>query len=242
MTHLHGSFSGVGELPRVAAAIGLSLSKVRVTFNEPMLENADYVTPANYVITHAMGSAARTVVTVQDISDTEVLLILDGDMTLGTLNYTVTVGAVVDAASNLIDGAHNSADFNAPGNLTTLPEYNSDGGEIVSFNLGLADADYFVDVGVNPNVSAVRAYSGVPGQGNHCSSLGGILTFAVPRLIPAEDYLVKTTPVLGGGSVVSAALFDARRRPIFEATHLLRRVCPGRWEIGPSSSEFEVVP
>jgi hypothetical protein len=110
-----GSFTGIGVSPQVASAVATTLSRVRVTFNEPMTDDAALNDPGSYTIDEDMGSAARTVdaVTPEAVAEpTYVDLDLDGECTVGTNNYAVTVDtAVVDAAGNALDAAHDSADF-----------------------------------------------------------------------------------------------------------------------------------
>src|SRR5687768_3991909 len=110
---LTGSFVGVGVRPRVLSATALTTSTVRVVFNEAMSNNAALVLAANYTITPAGGSAARTVTGVIVDGTSAVVLQLDGDLTPGVNNYTVTVAAaVVDVAGNGIDPAFDDAVFN----------------------------------------------------------------------------------------------------------------------------------
>jgi hypothetical protein len=121
-------------------------------------------------------------------------------------------------------------------------EANSDGGEMLSIELGLPDGEYYVDVGVDPDTAAVRAYGGRSGFGARALSVDGVLTFTVPRLAPAADYRARVTPVGGGASSLTAPLFHARRRPLFASTYGLRAALPGnRWAIGPIKPESEVV-
>lgn len=123
-----------------------------------------------------------------------------------------------------------------------VAEINSDGGETLAIELGLPDGEYYVDVGVDPDISAVRAYSGRSGFGARALSVDGVLTFSVPRVAPAVDYRARVTPVGGGASSLTAPLFHARRRPLFSGTFGLRSALPGnRWAIGPNKPESEVV-
>lgn len=110
---LLASFTGTGVLPQLASAVAITSRKVKLTFSELMLNNGAYVSPLNYVITHALGSANRTVASVLALSQTEVQLTLDGDMTAGVLNYTVTVSLLLeDIAGNTINPAFRALDYN----------------------------------------------------------------------------------------------------------------------------------
>lgn len=120
-------------------------------------------------------------------------------------------------------------------------EVNSDGGEVLTISAGLSDADYYVDVGLVPAVESVRAYSARSGFGTECRSRDGLLTFTFPRVTPAEGYQLLITPVAGGASVSVDFLFNARRRPIFSATHALRRSLSPKWSMGATDPRDEVV-
>lgn len=104
---LTGSFTGVGISPTVSSAQATTSTTVRVTFSEGMKNNAALSNPASYTLTPAIGSTARaiTVVTPQGVTDpTYVDLTLDGAMTTGILNYTITVSSSLeDAAGNPMD-------------------------------------------------------------------------------------------------------------------------------------------
>jgi hypothetical protein len=119
MSRLLGSFTGSGIQPQVTGAVADTLTSVRVTFSESMLNNGALLTPANYVITHALGSSNRSVSAVSVLSPIEVILTLDGLLSPGTLNYTVTVAlAVSDPAGNTLDPAHRAANFSGPEDVT----------------------------------------------------------------------------------------------------------------------------
>lgn len=115
MTHLQGSFVGIGIKPRVESAEALTQTTVKVTFVEPMRDDAELRDPANYTITADGGSAARVVegVSTEPINDSMyVILELDGVLTVGTDNYNVQVDTTIaDAAGNTLDPAYDDADF-----------------------------------------------------------------------------------------------------------------------------------
>lgn len=118
-----GSWIGAGADPQVSSAVATGEQSVRVTFSEPMKNNAALSTPANYVITPDGGSVARSVVSVtpEAVTDpTYVDLTLDGEMTIGTLNYNVSVSNVEDVAGNPIDVAHDDTDFDGAGSTPTV--------------------------------------------------------------------------------------------------------------------------
>lgn len=106
-------YSGVGVDPQLLSALALSAFRVRLTFSERMTANAALSDLANYTLTPASGSAARSVVLVLPLgaTPTEVILILDGALTPGTGNYDITAAGVVDLALNPIDAAADTVSF-----------------------------------------------------------------------------------------------------------------------------------
>lgn len=106
-------------LPEVVSAVALSPTTVRVRFDSAMMLNAALVDPANYVLAAAPGSVVRNVIDVdapEECGDpTYVVLTLDGEMTIGVGNYTVTVSNVQDAGGDFLDPAANSAAYNGVG-------------------------------------------------------------------------------------------------------------------------------
>lgn len=112
MSHLAGSFTGLGDTPEITAAKATTGTTVRVTFSEPM-RTLGLATPASYAIIAAPGSAARTVTAVaaSTIGDA-VTLTLDGPMTAGADNYTVRATGLADRAGNPLVPPVNEAIFN----------------------------------------------------------------------------------------------------------------------------------
>jgi hypothetical protein len=112
---LSDTFVGIGVAPEVVSAFAETTRRVRVVFSEPMDAASGIADSASYTITADVGSAARTVVSVSlepAVSPTYVLLVLDGDLTVGTDNYNVAVDTTVtDAAGNELDAAADDADF-----------------------------------------------------------------------------------------------------------------------------------
>lgn len=126
-------------------------------------------------------------------------------------------------------------------------DVNSDGGEVLSWTLpedAVADGEYYVDVAVDlaDEEAYVRAYSGRPGHANRSRVAGGVLTFAVPRVAPAEGYRALLTDVETLEPVAATTvLFHARRRPLFSGVFELRASLPNRWAVGPDDPRDEVV-
>jgi hypothetical protein len=128
MPIITGSFIGIGELPRVDAAMclpgGLS---IRVTFSEPILVNDALLNPSSYeLVSLDPESVIRSIINIAPIgsgSVTEIDLGLDGKLTIGEQNYQLTVisSNITDEASNPIDPDNNSATFDGLGLPKELP-------------------------------------------------------------------------------------------------------------------------
>lgn len=105
-----GNWTGVGQAPTVASVSNLTPRTIRVQFSEPMSLNDALLDAANYVLTPGGGgdvvrSVARLVA--QGVATPQwVDLILDGELTAGSGNYTLTITDAVlsDAAGNLLAG------------------------------------------------------------------------------------------------------------------------------------------
>ena len=121
---LSGPYIGIGVAPQVTEAFADATNRVRVLFSEPMRADAALQDPASYVITPDGGSDARVVTAVSlepTAAPTYVILVLDGDLTVGVDNYNVAVDpAIEDVAHNPIDPAHDDADFSGDHASTTL--------------------------------------------------------------------------------------------------------------------------
>lgn len=96
--------------PAVVSAQSVAEKKIRVVFNEPMLE-ATVLEASAYEFARAEGSIAVPVnaLAVEKISEVEVEITLDTEITGGVV-YTVTVEGVEDASGNAI-ADENTADF-----------------------------------------------------------------------------------------------------------------------------------
>lgn len=169
----------------------------------------------------------------------DVVLVRTGGLT-DEVSITVSV-SVADAQANTRLDAWTFSTVTPVAPTTGPTEVSSDGGEIVSYDLGLTDGEYTVDVGTDPDTSAVRAYSGRSESATAALVRDGVITFVVPRLVPAEGYRARIRPVGGGAGSLTAVLFAARRRPLFSATHDLRRALPSRWRVGADEPRREVV-
>lgn len=104
--------------PRVASAVALSQTQVRVVFDEAMQNDAALANPVNYTLTPAGGSVARTASLASPQPGgfpTFVDVFLDGEMTDGVANYTVEVNNVADVGGNPIDVVFNDAIYDGIG-------------------------------------------------------------------------------------------------------------------------------
>jgi hypothetical protein len=114
--HAQTSFTGVGVLPQVASASAIDATHIDVVFDEAMTNNAALVATTNYVITGVatpatVGAVRQNATTVR----IESIFVVPGA-------YTVTVSNVTDLVGNVIDPAHDAANFNI---ALTRPEVTS---------------------------------------------------------------------------------------------------------------------
>jgi hypothetical protein len=118
-----GDWSAVGTPPQVSAAVALTSTSVRVTFNEAMASNAALSDVSNYSILPDLGGVSATVIAVIPeavANPTYVDLILAAEMTDG-VDYTVTVDtAVADAVGNTLNSLNTQAEFVGVGVQPTL--------------------------------------------------------------------------------------------------------------------------
>lgn len=235
------SFPGGGVRPRLQSATPTTLTRIRALFSESM--DPSTVPIGAFSLTANGGSTARTLTGIT-LGPTYADLDVSGALSTGTAAYTLTVaGTAADLAGNTIDPGFVSAPVDVPTTVLNpdVLDVSSDGGDAVSFDLGIADGIYTVDVGLNPGVSAVRAYGGVAGRGDAAEVIDGVLSFVAPRLAPAEGYRAILTPIAGGAALQTAILFNARRRSLFSSTHALRGALPSRWLVGARDARSEVV-
>lgn len=117
-----GTFQGQGEFPTVLSATTPAANVVRVHFSEQMSAVGALTEPGNYTLEPAPGSVSRIITKAtpeNGVNPTYVDLILDGEMTKGVDNYTITVPAgMVDIAGNAMDPGARSAQFS--GRASTL--------------------------------------------------------------------------------------------------------------------------
>ncbi len=198
----------------------------------------------------ASGGDANSVVSVSAFPDTTSytdeaardLSLLDGspavDAVLAIYGELLPVdidntGRPVGAASDL--GAYESP-TSAPVSPAGFPiDVSRMGGDSVQVTgLGLSDGEYYVDLGLDPAVSAVRAYSPTAGQASRAVVVGGVLEFVTPPLAKADDYRALITPVSGGSAIPTGALLNAVDPVYFSSTFGLRSSLPvGLWNVGP---------
>jgi hypothetical protein len=142
----HGHFSGAGTAPQVSAGAQVYgyANKITVTFNEPMGDIAgSLVAAGNYSIT---GVSSPAVSSVTYIDPTHVTLNLGSDFGIGL--HTVTAINVMDAVGNVIDAAHDDANFLADGVkpqvLSIVFDYNAKDELLLNFNENMEDNAAFV--------------------------------------------------------------------------------------------------
>lgn len=122
---LVGSFSGLGIAPRLSTLEATTLRTILVTFNEAMLANAALASPASYTLTPQGPAIARSVLTALPIvgHPTQVLLTVDGDLTIGVDTYEVAIVGVSDAAGNLIDPAFDTLLLSVPPHFSDIEDH-----------------------------------------------------------------------------------------------------------------------
>src|SRR5436190_1888785 len=117
MTHLSGSFTGVGTAPALLNATAPVSNQIVVQFSEVM-DPATLIV-ANFTLTANGGSTPRTITSATPlpaVSPTSVVLGTSGPMDVGTAKYTVAaLPAVHDAAANAIDPALDDHTVDVPG-------------------------------------------------------------------------------------------------------------------------------
>lgn len=109
------TFNGIGVAPEMSSALAAATptNKVTVTFNEAMettsVENlANWSFPTQDTGAIVKFSATQTAPTTVDI-------VVTGEMTNGTNNYSVKAANVTDLVGNVIDAAHDEVTFNGVG-------------------------------------------------------------------------------------------------------------------------------
>jgi hypothetical protein len=142
----HGHFSGAGTAPQVSAGAQVYgyADKMTVTFNEAMGDIAgSLVAAGNYSIT---GISSPAVSSVTYIDPTHVTLNLGSDFGIGL--HTVTVINVMDAVGNVIDAAHDDANFLADGVKPQVSsivfDYNAKDELLLNFNENMEDNAAFI--------------------------------------------------------------------------------------------------
>ena len=147
-------FTGVGTAPKVLAAAAQDEDTVRVTFDEPMKNNAALTTPSNYSLTGGLIASAVLRINSENVEVT-VNEMKDADI------YTVTVSNVSDLGDNVIAAPpDNQADFNGIGVAPQLlPTVNHVLGDDQSIYI-----DYDETVQVSPAEDAAN-YDIVPSLG-----------------------------------------------------------------------------
>lgn len=197
-----GSWIGAGTDPRVSGAVATGVQTVRVTFNEPMKDNAALTTPGNYVITPDGGSVARSVSSVvqESVTDpTYVDLTLDGEMTAGTDNYNVAVSSVEDVAGNPIDVAYDDADFDGQGIVPTVLSAAANESAITKVQVRFSEDVKQVsasnpDDALNPNNYAIAGDTSVT-VSSVATISASIVELTVSGQVAGGSYVVTVTSV-----------------------------------------------
>lgn len=107
--------------PEVVSAVAQDPNTVRVTFDSPMLNDADLNNPANYSIAAGAGAAtvSVTAVTPEAVGNPTYVDLTTGEHTNGK-TYTCEVNNVSDSGSTPINPAANSDDYTGIGGLPQL--------------------------------------------------------------------------------------------------------------------------
>jgi len=111
-----GTWIGLGAAPSLASVV-VNGDTVRATFSEAMLNDTTFQTPGSYVFTTLVGGSvsvsAVNVFPGPGTNPTYVDITLDKPLTIGVLNYRLTVSASLkDKASNLVAAGGRTQDFN----------------------------------------------------------------------------------------------------------------------------------
>lgn len=115
-------FTGVGIAPTITVT-ATALDTIRVSFSEPVVDNAELVDPANYVITPGAGAWPITFDTITPeavLNPTYVDLHVLSEMTTGVDNYEMAVSDVEDLAGNAMASPTNTDLFGGLGRAPRL--------------------------------------------------------------------------------------------------------------------------
>lgn len=102
--------------PRVVAAQARELKRIRVSFDEPVLQEDatgvdDALNPARYALTRlSVPAVVATVIDVETVTDSSVDVLTDLELTPGA-SYRLTVAGVVDLFGNEVLAPDNAAEF-----------------------------------------------------------------------------------------------------------------------------------
>lgn len=243
---LSATYTGIGIAPELTTGVALSRSTVRLEFSEAM-SSTGLTTAGNYTITPAMGSDARTVTSVTAESSTSIVLVLDGDMTPGTLNYTATAANVTDLAGNEIDPDNDSATFDGPpeqeGAVEPDTVQNDGGYSMVLTWEDVPDGTYHVHVGPLGTDDDPACYSGIIGQGNSIEIVDGAAALISPPLPAGGPYAFTIVLVSDPLTIYSSdTLLTVVPHDFRTATMSLRRLLPVWLRTGPRHPYQEVYP
>ncbi len=103
--HDSATFNGIGIAPQVSSAVEINLLHVDVTFNEPV-DTTTAEIAGNYMVS---GASSPLVTNASKTAPGVVRLTLAENLVVG--DYTITVINVTDLAGNVIDPAHDEANF-----------------------------------------------------------------------------------------------------------------------------------
>lgn len=256
MTHLRGSFTGIGIAPQVSAVAALSPTIVRCHFSEAMRLDSALTLIANYTLTAAIGSVSRSILSVTPegvANPTYVDLGLSGRMTQGVTNYTLSValGQASDLGANTLDPAAHSKTFNGLGlvvgqlDADAVPNtIGNDGGVLVAVTLldPLADGNYAVYLGPLASALDPACYSGISGQGGIIQVVSNAFAVYVPPLPVGGPYSFYLVGVSGAPIATTVAVITVIAHSFKSRTFSIRKVLPPWWKTGPRDPENERYP
>lgn len=244
---LTGTFTGIGIAPRVSSAAANAPDSIIVVFNES-IDAVTGTVPGNYTLTPGGGSAARVVTAVIQVSAGSFRLMLDGDLTPGSSNYTLTVTNVEDAAGNIIDPAFDTAVLSGPSLVTDFAPKEG-GGPFTILATGLAEGGYEVFLGPLGSDDDPQVYNGIPGSGGTIlefveTSVSGQVSAVgyLPPLPVGGPYNFTMVPEGGGGPILAGQAVTVVPSSFRSQTMMLRRILPPWYKTGVRNPDQERFP
>lgn len=116
----YDTFNGIGVGPQVQHCESTSTSRLLVTFDSEMKNDAALVLTSNYTFTTCPSGATITVNDVNRVSATEVEVLVTGEMKTGSGNYTIHIEGPVDLSDNSINPTFETHTFDGWGEAPEL--------------------------------------------------------------------------------------------------------------------------